>query len=81
LADALEARGWREAPLSAAERTLCAWAEKLTLTPGAMTRADADGLRAAGWSDEQVVAAAMVVGYFNLMNRIADGLGVDPEPA
>lgn len=77
----MEARGWEAAPLDAAERALCAWAEKLTRTPGAMTRTDADGLRAAGWSDEQIVAAAMVVGYFNLMNRLADGLGVDPEPA
>lgn len=66
--------------MSARERALCAWAEKLTLAPGAMTRADADGLRAAGWDDREIHDACQIVSYFNYVNRIADGLGVDPEP-
>ncbi len=79
LADALEARGWESAPLSEAERALCAWVEKLTRAPGTMAGEDAGALRAAGWQDEEIVEAAMVAGYFNLINRIASGLGVDPE--
>lgn len=74
------ARGLEDAPLNAAERALCAWAEKLTRTPAAMTRADADTLRAAGWTDRAIHDAAQVVAYFNYINRIADGLGVDEEP-
>lgn len=77
----LEARGWEAAPLSAAERALCAWAEKLTRTPAAVGREDADALRAAGWEDRAIHDAAQVVAYFNYINRIASGLGVDPEPA
>lgn len=74
------ARGWQGAPLDDRERALCAWAEKLTRTPGAMTCTDVDALRDAGWSDREIHDACQVVAYFNYINRIADGLGVDPEP-
>jgi alkylhydroperoxidase family enzyme len=37
-------------------------------------------LRDHDWSDEQVVSAAQIIGYFNHLNRLADGLGVDLEP-
>ncbi|MDP7061764.1 MAG: hypothetical protein QF489_02370 [Planctomycetota bacterium] len=73
------AKGWQGAALSPAERAMCAWAEKLTLTPGAMTEADVQQLRDAGWSDLEVHDAAQVVAYFNYVNRLADGLGVDLE--
>lgn len=52
---------------------------KLTLTQAACTRADVDRLREHGWSDEQVVSAAQIIGYFNHLNRLADGLGIDLE--
>ena len=74
------ARDWRSADLGAAERALCAYAEKLTRTPGAMAEADAAALRAAGFGDAAIHDAAQVVGYFNYINRVADGLGIDPEP-
>jgi len=45
-----------------------------------MEEADVDALRGAGWSDEEIHDACQVVAYFNFINRIADGLGVDPEP-
>lgn len=75
------AQGPEGAPLSPPERALCDWAEKLTRTPAAAGRADADALRAAGWDDQAIHDAAQVVAYFNYINRIADGLGVDPEPS
>ncbi len=36
-------------------------------------------LRQAGFSDEQITVAAQVIGYFNYITRIAQGLGVDHE--
>jgi len=33
-----------------------------------------------GLSQDTISDAAQVVGYFNYINRIADGLGVDLEP-
>lgn len=79
LADFLETNGWQNANLSPAEVELCRWAEKLTLTPGAMTADDVQSLRDAGWSDLEIHDAAQVVAYFNYVNRLADGLGVDLE--
>jgi uncharacterized peroxidase-related enzyme len=65
--------------LSVSERALLAYAAKLTRTPSACTRADIDGLRAAGASDAQIHATVQVAAYFNYINRVADALGVEPE--
>ena len=47
--------------------------------PHRMVEQDVQLLREAGFSDEQITIAAQVIGYFNYINRIADGLGVDLE--
>jgi len=39
--------------------------------------ADIQGLRKAGWSDEAVVDAVGIIGFFNLITRVADALGVE----
>lgn len=70
---------YRQAGLSAEDQALCEYAIKLTLTPGAMTASDIDSLRAHGFSDAAITIAAQVISYFNYINRIADGLGVDAE--
>jgi len=59
---------------------LLAYAEKLTRTPGDMSAADVDALRALGYEDRAIHDAAQVAGYFAYINRVADGLGVDLEP-
>ncbi|MBK8097000.1 MAG: peroxidase [Planctomycetes bacterium] len=59
---------------------LLAYAARLTRTPGACGAADVATLRTAGLTDEQIVDAVQVVGFFNWINRIAEGLGVDLEP-
>ncbi len=59
---------------------MCQWAEKLTKTPGEMSKSDITILEEAGLSQDAISDAAQVVGYFNYINRIADGLGVDLEP-
>ena len=67
------------AGLSEADRVLCDFAVKLTLRPGAMQKSDIETLHAYGFDDDQITIATQVIGYFNYINRIADGLGVDPE--
>ena len=52
---------------------------KLTVTPGAVGEADLEALREAGFDDDALTIAVQVISYFNYLNRIADGLGVDPE--
>lgn len=44
-----------------------------------MSEADVLGLKVVGYTDEQISLGAQVIGYFNYINRIADGLGVDAE--
>ena len=64
------------------ERTaaLCRYALKLTIEPWAMSEADLAPLRELGLSDRDIVDANQVVSYFNYVNRVADGLGVELEP-
>ena len=45
-----------------------------------MSRADIDALRRQGLSDRAINDAVQVIAYFNYINRVADGLGVDLEP-
>ena len=53
------------------------YAEKLTSAPGAMTESDLGELRAEGLSDSDILDLTLVVAYFNFVNRIAVGLGVE----
>lgn len=53
---------------------------KLTLAPGDVDESDVEALRRHGFDDEAIHIAAQVVSYFNYINRVADGLGVDHEP-
>lgn len=61
------------------ELALMRYAEKLTLRPGAMERADAEALSAAGLDDGEILEANQIVGYFNYVNRCLNGLGVTTE--
>jgi len=37
-------------------------------------------LRLHGLSDRDILDAVEVISYFNYINRVADALGIDPEP-
>lgn len=69
-------RGAWEPPL----RLLLDYAVRLTLEPRGVGEGDIQQLRAAGWTDEAILEAVEVVGFFNYYNRMVDGLGVAPEP-
>lgn len=71
--------GWRRAGLDERRRAILAYAEKMTLAPATVERADVEALRAAGLADADVLAVAEVTGYYAFVNRIADGLGVQLE--
>lgn len=72
-------RDWRTAGLCEADRALLAYAEKLTREPSAATEGDLEELRRHGFTDAGLLDAVQIVSYFNYINRIADGLGVDLE--
>ncbi len=75
--------GWAEegSPLAAADRAMLAFAVKLAREPRAMTRGDVEALRDAGFSDTAIHDVVQVTGFFSYYNRLADGLGIDPEPS
>lgn len=49
----------------------------MTREPWECREADTATLRRAGWSDEAIVDALGVIGFFNFITRIADALGVE----
>jgi uncharacterized peroxidase-related enzyme len=72
---------YRSAGLTPREVALLDFAEKLTVHPRDVRRDDLEALRGNGFNDEQLVDAVQCIGYFNFINRVLDGLGVDPEPS
>lgn len=71
---------YRQAALSEADRLMLDFAVKLTREPRSMTRGDVEILRAAGFSDTAIHDVVQITGFFAYYNRLADGLGIDPEP-
>lgn len=70
---------WRKAELSSRLRAALGYAVKLTRIPADVRRQDVQRLREAGLDDRAILDVAQVTAYFNLVNRLADGLGVELE--
>ena len=58
---------------------LARYAIKLTRAPHEMVESDLVPLRALRLTDRDIVDLNQVVAYFNYVNRVADGLGVELE--
>lgn len=61
------------------ELALMRYAQKLTLAPGKMVRADVEALRREGLDDGQILEANQIIAYFNYVNRLLNGLGVTTD--
>jgi len=81
----LEALNLDEETISAVEkgsttdpkmRPVFDFSTKLTQNPGAITQADIDVLRGAGWSDQTIEDITGVVSLFSFLNRLVDGFGI-----
>ena len=68
---------YRSAELSEPRRTALDYAAKLTESPGEISESDIDRLRVAGFSDAEILNINLATAYFNFVNRIAMGLGVE----
>jgi uncharacterized peroxidase-related enzyme len=74
------ARGSLDAPgLSPTDRAMLDYAVALTRDPGAVGPDDIDELRSHGFGDTAIHDICHVAAYYNYVNRIADGLGVELE--
>jgi uncharacterized peroxidase-related enzyme len=67
------------APFTADEQAALAYARKLTLAPGEISKADIDALRARGYSDGRILEINQVASYFAYANRSVSGLGVSSD--
>ena len=62
-----------------AQLAMLRYAEKLTLSPGDMEEADVNMLKNEGVSDGEILEANQIIGYFNYVNRLLNGLGVSAD--
>lgn len=60
---------------------MMAYVRKLTLSPSRLVAADAQAVFAAGWDEQALHDAIVVVCLFNFMNRFADGHGIKGDAA
>jgi alkylhydroperoxidase family enzyme len=65
--------------LTAAERALLDYAEKVTNAAPRTTAEDVQRLRDAGWSEDQIAEAVYVTAMFAFFNRVADAFGVPSQ--
>lgn len=73
------AHDYREADLPARDRVLLDYAIALTCEPAERKQEDVERLREYGFDDAAILKATEITAYYNAMNRIVCGLGVELE--
>ena len=69
-----------EAGLSEIDHLLCDWAHHLTTKPGSGNHQKwVQNMQKHGISDRAILDASLVISYFNFVNRLVMGLGVELE--
>jgi len=68
---------FRKLDITEKQKAMLEFAEKLTLYPGKMKEDDIKSLRENDFSDEEILSITLITNYFNFVNRVANGLGVD----
>ena len=66
--------------LSRSEKAMADWARGVAADPNAITQADVDELRAAGFSDAEVFAMTAFVALRLAFSTVNDALGSRPDP-
>ena len=69
----------RKADITPRQRAMLDFAVKLARTPEAMTEADHQGLRDAGFSEEDIWDIGGITAFFALSNRMAHLIGMRPN--
>lgn len=78
LADQLKS-DYHRAGLGKSVETMLDFAAQLTAKPGGDFSREVSTLKQVGFSDSEILHITLIVAYFNFVNRIANGLGVDLE--
>jgi uncharacterized peroxidase-related enzyme len=72
-------RDYRQASLDPKTRALMDFAITVTRNAHQVGQKTIDELRRTGWTDEQILHAVHIIGFFNYYTRMVDALGVEPE--
>lgn len=72
---------YRVADLSDRQRAMLDFAAKVTKESAAIEETDRQGLRDAGFSDRDIFDIASVAGFFNMTNRVASAVAMQPNDA
>lgn len=73
------AEDYEKAPIREAEKAMLRYAEILTAQPWNVQEEDVEELKSLGFTDRDILDINQVIAYFNYVNRIASGLGVELE--
>ena len=79
LVDQLQANYRHAARLAPNERAMLDFAVKLTADSDTCSEDDLEPLRAAGWTDEEIMDIGEVAAMFNFTNRLANAFGWVPN--
>ncbi len=71
---------YRVAELSDRHRSMLDFAVKLTETPHNILEADRQQLRDVGFSDSDIWDIANITGFYNMTNRVASAVDMQPNP-
>ena len=71
---------WRAADLSPRQRAMIAFAIRMTVASAEIGEADRQGLRQHGFSDADIWDIAAVAAFFNMSNRMASAVEMQPNP-
>jgi len=71
---------FRGADIEEKDRAMLVYAEKVTLEHCNCNQEDVEGLRSLDFSDVEILDIVQVTAYYNFVNRMACGLGVELEP-
>jgi uncharacterized peroxidase-related enzyme len=70
---------WRVAKITQKQKVMLAFVEKVTKASAEITEADRNALRAEGFTDRDIWDIASVTGFFNMSNRVASAVGMEPN--
>ena len=73
------AKDWATSSISSVQMAMCEFAKKLTENPSKVNKKDIEFLRSYNLSDKDISQIVQIIAYFNYINRVADGLGLEPE--
>ncbi|MDO6562215.1 peroxidase-related enzyme [Amphritea sp. 1_MG-2023] len=76
----LIAINYRAADLSQRHRAMLDFAVKMTTSPDCIVESDRQALRDAEFSDQDIWDIANVAGFYNMTNRVAGSVDMQPNP-